>query len=296
MALASYLLNAVVSVIDKFLITHKERGPLVYAFFVGILSPLGFILWFFDFSFLPAGMLAISLASGAAFFGAIYFFYKAIGGYDISRVVALIGGVSPLVLMVLSYFFIGERLPVFWILGVIILISGGILLTFGKNSRSSEFEIDKKMPFYSLLAAILFSFSFFLTKIVFLNTGFFNGFAWVRVGSFLPALIALLFPAVRGKIFASQLKRSPAVFSLFIFNKTLSAGAFLILNYAFMLGSITIVSALQGAQYFFLFIITLVLFWLSPNLVKEKFTLGTGMQKFLGIALVSLGIIVLFIT
>src|SRR3989344_8979158 len=84
LAIVAYALNAIAFIIDKHLLSAPILRPISYAFWVSILScvvivllPLG-VYWVNFYYFL------ISFASGAAFFFALIFLYKAIKKTDIS--------------------------------------------------------------------------------------------------------------------------------------------------------------------------------------------------------------------
>lgn len=287
LAIFSYFLNAVVSLADKFLLSRKVKDPFVYAFYSGILTAAVFVLWPFDFAFLPPNLTLIALLAGASFFVAIFFFYSAILAGEVSRVVPVVGGVSPVIIFGLSYIFLGERLPAFWFLGFLALVLGTVLFTLGKG---------KGISVYSFAAAVFFALCFFFTKVVFLKTSFLNGFVWTRVGAILLPLSLLLLPFFRKIIHKSQFNIKRRSFLLFLSNKSLSAVAFLVLNYAIASGSLAIINAVQGVQYVFLFFLTLIFSVYFPQIVSEPLRKGVIIQKIAGVILISLAIIILFIS
>ncbi len=286
LAIASYFLNAIVSLVDKFLLSERVKNAFAYAFYSGVLSAVAFFLWPFDFSFLSLRFTLISFFAGATFFGANYFYYSAVFKGEVSSVVPIVGGISPAIILILSYFFLDERFPAFWILGFLALILGTVLFTLGK---------DKKVSADSFVAAIFFAFSFFLSKAVFLETGFLNGFAWTRTGAVLVPVALCFFPFFRKALRREGFGVRHGSFPLFLSNKGLSAGAFLLLNYSISLGSVAVVNAVQGVQYVFLFLLTLAFSVYFPWIVKESLRPAVVVRKALGIVLVSCGIIILFV-
>jgi len=278
LAVVSYLLTAVVITVDKVLLSQKVKKPFLYAFYVGLLNCLIFVLWPFDFSFLSFAITLVALFAGVSFFFALFFFYSAINKGEISRIVAFVGGTSPLVLFALSYFFLGERLPVFWFVGFVFLISGSLLLSFGK--KQSVF-------LYSLASAIFFALTFFCTKVVFLETTFLNGFAWTRIGTLLVICVSMIF----WRSFEIPQKKTSLVF---FGNKVLGGFSFLLLNYAIMLGSVTIINALQGVQYIFIFALAFFVSFYHPGFIKESFSKKAILQKIFGVILISVGVVILF--
>jgi len=290
-AVASYFFNAVVATVDKFILSgnRSQGNPYVYAFYTGILNAVVLVLWPFDFSFLPLKIILVAFSSGAAFVLALFFFYSAMAKGEVSRVVSSVGGISPIVLFVLSYFLLDERLPAFWILGLAVLVSGSFIITFEQKGR---------VPLYSFIAAIFFALSFFAAKEVFVETSFLNGFIWSRIGALILVAVAFCVPRIR-----SLLKFNPEGLSgvprrllpLFISNKALGGLCFLGINYAIMLGSVAVVNALQGIQFVFIFCLALLFSVYFPGFLKESFSFKATMQKIVGIVLISLGVAILFI-
>ena len=73
-------------------------------------------------------------------------------------------------------------------------------------------------------------------------------------------------------------------------SKGLSALAFISLNNAIFLGSVSLVNALQGVQYVFLLMIALVLSKQFPQIIKEQISQGAVLQKIMAILLIALGL------
>jgi len=84
LAIAAYALNAVAFIIDKYLLSAPILRPISYAFWVGMLSFASIVLLPFGVYWVNFFYFLISFASGAAFFFALLFLYKAIKKTDIS--------------------------------------------------------------------------------------------------------------------------------------------------------------------------------------------------------------------
>lgn len=286
LSILSYFLTALVIIVDKFLLSNRVKNPLVYVFYMGILNSAAFILWPFDFAVLGLRTTLAALVSGMSFFLALFFLYSAINKGEVSRVVSVVGGISPIFLLALSYVFLGERLPVLWLISFLVLISGSFLLSLRK---------DGKIFLYSFIASVFFALTFFAAKLVFLESSFLNGFVWTRIGTLFMALIVFSIPSFRLRITQSPLKIKRRLFLFFVSNKALGAFSFLVLNYAIMLGSVAVVNALQGVQYAFIFILMFIFSFFCPRFIKEPFSLLAVTQKVSGIVLISLGVALLFI-
>lgn len=294
LAISSYFLLALVEIIDKYILSAPRIKPLAYAFSVGILGSAALILWLFDFSFLSPLLAFYAILSGISFFIALYFFNSAMISGEVSRVASFVGGISPIFIFILSYLFLSERLHFFSIAAFLMLIIGSITLSFAKNN-GEELKFSRYFFFLSFMASLFFAASYFLTKKVFLETSFINGFVWMRAGTLICALFVLLIPHFRKSIFEGAKGFTRKLTTLFIFNKGISAIANLLLNYSVMLGSVAIVNALQSTIYLFVFILALLISYFRPNMIFESFTFKSLLFKSMGIGLVSGGICILFL-
>lgn len=112
---------------------------------------------------------------------------------------------------------------------------------------------------------------------------------------FLGALLLLFFPTNRRTIFDTTRAIKIKTVGLFFSNKALAGIAFILLNYAIFLGSVTLVNALQGIQYVFLLIIAIIISFKFPHILREQISRQIIVQKSIAILLISfaLGILAL---
>lgn len=284
--LAGHFLNALAFLMDKFLLTKKIPSPFVYAFFIGLLGILGLVLIPFGFS-VPAGVeIARALIAGATFVLALVFFFVGLKENEASRVVPLTGGFVPAFTFVLAYFFLAERLGMTEILAFATLVVGGVLITIERKGHGS-----KKGYIYAVIAALVFAISFVITKQVYINLEFINGFVWSRIGGFLMALSFLLIPSARHGIFNQpKQKNQGSTAALFFTGQIAGALGFVLVNYAISLASVSLVNAMQGVQYAFLMIMIILLAKKFPKIMSEKLTGAVLAQKIFAIILISIGI------
>jgi drug/metabolite transporter (DMT)-like permease len=290
LAIIAYFTNAVNAVIDKFLLGKSIPSPVTYTFYVGLLSI--FILMFAPFGLVWPGIsqFLIALAVGFVFLFSLYAFYTALKKNDASHVVPIIGGVSPIVISILSYIFLGERLGQSQLIAFFFLVLGSILISIKLND-SGKYSI--KGLEIAVLAAVLTGIFYVLAKFVFLHQPFLSGFIWTRMGSLLAALLLLIFPKNRKIIFAHSQNLKLKTGGLFVFNKALAGGAFILLNYAVFLGSATLVNAIQGTQFVFLLILAVILSKNYPRVLKEKLTRTILIQKISAIIIIGTGLLML---
>ena len=292
-ALTAHFLFALVFIVDKFILSKTVLQPTVYAFYVGLLGITALALFPFGFDLLPINQILISFLAGFLFVLAILFFYQAIKLGEISRVVPIVGGAVPLFTLFFSYSLLDERLSWDQFIAFFLLIIGSVVMFWPRREKILAKASLNKRLFFSLLAAFFFASSYVLSKFIYLEQSFINGFIWIRLGGFLGAWLLLFWPNVRQAVFKTSKKIKFKVGGLAAANKSISAFSHLLLNYAIALGSVTLVNALQGVQYAFLLIIALFLSKKFPQIIKEQISNGVIMRKVMAICLISLGLVIL---
>lgn len=219
LAISAYFLLAIVELVDKQILSAPKLRPLTYSFYAGLLSAVAFVVWPLDFSFLSAGLTVMALMAGVTFFVAIIFLYGAIMEGEVSRVVSIIGGISPLLIFIFSLVFLDEKIHLPSFIALLMLITGSILLSFVKSRNKLQF--GRHFFLLCFIGAFFFAVSYGLTKAVFDKTSFINGFVWMRVGTVICSLFVLAEPKLRRSVFAGSRGFSPRLSALFIFNKNI---------------------------------------------------------------------------
>jgi len=285
--LTGHLLNALAFLMDKFLLSSKRiPSPFVYAFFIGALGILALVLIPFGVT-VPSNIeMARALIAGATFVLALVFFFAGLKENEASRVVPLTGGLVPAFTFALAYLFLGERLGQIEILAFAALVVGGVLITIERKGKSST-----KGYVYAVVAALIFAVSFVITKQVFIEQNFVSGFVWSRIGGFATALLFLLIPEARyGILHQPKQKGTGSTTALFLTGQVAGALGFTLVNYAISLASVSLVNAMQGAQYAFLLVMVGLLSRKFPKILSERLSGWVLVQKIMAIILISIGI------
>ncbi len=291
----SYFILALVFIVDKFLLSRTALRSASYAFYVGILGGLtSLFLIPFGFSLIPLKQIIISFVAGILFILAILFFYKSVRMGEVSRIVPIIGGAVPVFTFILTYLFLGERLNFNQLIAFLLLVLGGIIMAWPRKEIKASYEakklsLIKRLPI-AILAALFFSSSYVLTKFIFTEQSFINGFVWIRIGGILGAFLLLFWSGARQTIFKTSKSIKLKTSGLLISNKLLSAFAFIILNYAIYLGSVTLVNSLQGVQYVFLLIIAIFLSKKFPQIIKEQISHRIILKKIIAVLFICIGL------
>ena len=153
----------------------------------------------------------------------------------------------------------------------------------------------------SAIAAFLFSLTFILAKLVYLEQSFWSGFIWMRIGGFFTGICFLFFVEVRKELFKTRSILRPKTYQIFFFNQGLGALAFVLQNWAVALAPIAciaVINALAGVQYALVLIYTVLVSLISPGWaekhgLKEKITRKILFQKIFAILLVISGLVIL---
>ena len=292
-AISAYLILSIVFTIDKYLLGGGLPNPKIYAFYVGILGILVlFLIPFVDFSIPEFSQIILAFLSGAIYVYDLFWFYKALSTYEASRIVPTIGALVPLFTfgLVFVFSFGKEILSLTGFVALLLLISGSVLITLEKKKF-----INLKSLRISAITAFLFSLSFILAKYVYLEQSFWSAFIWLKIGGILMALSFLSSKEVKKGVFRTKTFRGK-IATLFLFNQGMGALANILQNWAIALAPlvyVSIINALQGVQYAFLFLITLFLSFKFPQILKERISKEILIQKIVAIFLIGMGLAIL---
>ncbi|HEX9664533.1 MAG TPA: DMT family transporter [Patescibacteria group bacterium] len=286
-AIIGYLFLALTGIIDKLLLSNFIRNTSVYVLYISLLGLFALILIPFGFSLPATNILIASLIAGFLFLVALAFFFYALQVEEASRVIPLAGGLVPLFVFIISYFFIGERLGVYQLIAFLCLVLGSVIITYEKKDPGQKIRRGYEI---TVLASFLFGLSFVLTKYVFNAESFINGFIWMRLGGILIIPFLVWKAANRHDIFGNIRNVQGRILALFIGAQAIGGLGFLSQNYAISLSSVTLVNALQGVQYVFVFILAALVTISFPKRFREKITGFTLIQKIIALILIALGL------
>ncbi len=290
-AISGYFFSAIVALIDKYLLAGPIPNPKVYSFYVGFLGILALILIPLGFNVPGPELMSISLISGALFIFSLFWYCRGLRLFEASRLVPAIGGLNPIFVFVLT-FFAGEK--IFGLregIAFLLLIAGTIFITVQKEKLITikSFQI-------SAMAALLFSISFFLAKIVYSEMPFWSGFVWMRIGGFIMAMIFLFLKEVREEIFKKGIIFKGRTVGIFFLGQTFGASSMILQNLAIALvpfGFLSFINALEGTKYLFLLTFAIFLSLKFPQVLKEDISKKATLQKIFAILFIGIGLFLL---
>ncbi len=289
LALIAQVLNALVVLLDKYLISSKAvPKPRVYAFYISILS--GVVILILPFGVVSAptvGVVCLSLAIAFTYAFSILFLYEALALSDASDVAPTVGATAALSTLFFSFLILKNSLTQNFLFGFIFLVLGTALMSY--------FRFSRKALFYVICSGILFALSSVLAKMIFSETTFWNGFFWSRMGNVAAGLSFFFWPGTRKLIFENIKNSAIHTKILILGNKFLAGLAFLLLLLAIKLGNVSIVNAVSGMQFVILVIFALIFTKKFPNYFYESVHhIHTVVQKVAAALIISLGYFMLF--
>jgi drug/metabolite transporter (DMT)-like permease len=285
----AYFLFASASLADRYLLIGPPN-PKVYAFYVGILSILVLIFIPFINFYLPSvSIIGLSFLYGLIFILSLWTIYEGLERFEVSRIIPALGAFLPVFTFLLAFFILGQEgfFTYQRILSFSFLVLGGVFISLEKS-----FKISFKSLLFASLAAFFLSLCFVLSKVIYSGLDFWNGFVWMRLGTFFFALFLLFFKEVRTEIFQKKKSFTKKTALIFISAQFLGALAVVLQNWSIALADavyISFISALQAIQYLFLFVFGL-LFYKS---LKERISKKIIFQKIFAIILITLGMVFL---
>ncbi|MFA5076646.1 MAG: DMT family transporter [Patescibacteria group bacterium] len=289
-AIIAYFLLAITNVNDKMILAKSlpQQSYLAYTFYVCFLGGLVIVMAPWGWGLISWPFFLWALFGGALAVSSLFYFYKSLSNGQASIILPFFGAATAIFTLILSYLFLAEKLTTGQLGSFIFLIIGiGLIALAGR-------EPGTKLNFYpfwlSTIAALLSGLYYVVTKYLFNELGFVNGFVWLRLFAALLALALIIPRANRQIIFAKTGELTGKLKLLFVANQGIGATGFILVNYAISLASVALVNALLGLQYAFVLVIVLVLGARRPRLTTEKNSGQVLITKILAIIIIGLGL------
>lgn len=302
LTIIAQFLNSIVALFDKYLVTSKKiTTPILYVFYTGVLTSLGILVYipslFSNIDFLPKisniGVLPISIlllvmCAAISQLGALWAMFSCLRKNDASDVVPVIGSMSAIFALCISFIFNGTLLSVDFTIGFSLLIFGTFLI--------SHLRFSKKTLLLSIGGGLGFAVYNLLVKEVLVRSSFDTGFFWL---SLMTAMIAscLLFLSELRKVIRSQKKEKhiKTTGSILLVNKIIAGVAGILLIKAIEVGEVSLVQALGGLQFVFLFVLAAIFGPLTSIDFGENIKRKDLYQKLIAISIIFVGFVLLFI-
>lgn len=304
LASAGQLLNAVVAILDKYIVSDEKvlPKPFVYAFYTCLLTGFWILVYFVglipglahigvpQFSNIQQPTIQVvgmSFLAAYTLFIALVSLYDALKHADASDVMPVIGAVSAISTFGMSVVFLSIVPSQNFIWGIALLATGTLLVSQGRFKLSTTIN--------TIHGGLFFALHYIAMKGLFLETSFDDGFFWSRISFILFALSLLLVPAYWEKITAQTKSTSTKSGVLVVLTKILAGVAAFMLLKATDLGDVAVVQALDGLKFVFILVLSvLVGKYLPVTAGENEHDTRTVVRKTLYVIIISIGFVILF--
>jgi uncharacterized membrane protein len=295
LAFTGPVLWAVSTHIDKYLVDRffKDSDTAVLMVFTALLGlvMLPFIAVFERGLFASSSRdIAVMLASGILYMGAMLFYLRAIQQEEAS-VIAPLFQLSTLFTFALAYIFLGERLSWKEALGAALIVGGVLSLSFDRSFRLRKFSGRLVLTMAAatfVLALSSVAFKFFAVRDRFWVTTF-----WIYAGEGLFGLAILAVPRYRCQFLALFRTNPGAMLAINGANELINLAGGLTVRAASLMAPVALVSAVSSTTTLLVFLFGIVLTLIAPKLGREDLSTHALVQKGLGAVLVGIGVALL---
>jgi transporter family protein len=291
------ILWALVNHTDKFLLSKSEHKSsvdvlMVYStLFSFIVLPILFLFTKHNL-FVNWTQVGVQIIGGVLLTLGIYFYLAALFK-DEASVVIPFAMLIPVFGYFMSVWLLDEILSVKQIIACSLIIFGALILSF-------ELGEEKKIRFrYGVLACMFLSTLFqaaqgILFKVVTIENSFVVSTFWLHVGIAICGILLITFRrGLWGKFLESVRLNGRLMFGVGLVSEAVSAGAYMIRDFALLLAPAAIILTLNGYQPVFVFILgTAFTIWF-PKFATEKIRLIHLVHKGVAIAIVVAGTVLI---
>ncbi len=290
-AIIAYFFLALVNVGDKFLIDRKIKSPATYTFYIGAaLVVFLLVIPFIDFEILAPIYIFMALVSGFLFNYSLFWMYKAIQKTDVSVAIPAYGALLPIFTFLLAWFFAGQILTSTQIVAFVLLICGSLIINY-KQGGKVDIDVFK----ICAIGIFFLSLSLFLSKYVYLaSPNFLSNFIWIKMGGILTSVVFYFgSEKVRTDVYSGLSAPQAQNVGLFFMVQSAGATSNVLQNFSIALAPIALISiinALQGIQYVFLFLFT---FWLArkfPEKFHDDYSKPAMTRKIIAMLIIFIGL------
>jgi len=278
LTLATIFIWSIVNIYDKHFVEKEIREPYIDTAVFSFAQFLCLIVFgLVTIKNFNPQYFGLSLAAGAIYFVATYFYYLAMKNEQVSTLAPILV-VEPAVVVVLAYVFLRENLFFYQYLAIAAIIAGAWIISWQKVGK---FSLLHGFSFLAMFA--------FASRNIFIKMGELSGLPFpaiclgIGLGGFLSLLISLLFSHSHFEKHEGRSIRKLLAVSVF------SALGFLFYSKAITLGPVSLVAALLATKPILVFIFSYLLSKIKPDFLSEKMTKKVLLRKLAAIILIVAG-------
>jgi len=284
---------AVINVIDSICVRDFFLRPWIGSFvgalatLIVIIGPLPILLPFIELDTPTMLVIGLALSAGVALHISNVLYFQALS-YSEAGIVSAYWNLTPVIVIVSSYFLFAEQLTVIQYVGILILVTASILIYLTDASMHARTKAITCMVVASLCLSIMY----LLEEYVFQQTSFFTGFYIINIGLVIAGLFPMLIPHFRKTIVQNAPKLLPYA-KFFLAIELVNIIAIALSQKAIDIGLPGRVATLETTMPGFTFIIGALLVILVPTIADKRVTVS--LYRKIGLVLV-MGIGVWFIS
>ena len=269
LSLLSPAVYAVVNFIDKYLLSKSFPDYRALPFYTAIMGAfVGFFVWGYTrFNLLPGRDSAILLFVGVLTLFSLVAYFMALSREETS-VVILLFQMVPVITLVLSYIFLGERITFTQLVGFIFIMTSAVLIS--KPKGREKFRLSRSFILI-LICDLIWAASAILMKYVLTVYTFSQVLAYESWGIAFGGLILWLFFRSYRAAFLKSVKNIRAnTLGFLAVNELVYIVAKSLTFFAYTLGPVSLVSVLGTSQTFFGIAYGYILAFLAPKIFKGE--------------------------
>lgn len=287
-ALLAPILFALVHVVDSHFVKHVFEKPwmvtvtsAVSAFMVFIIAP--FFLPFAHWHLPPTSIILIALVTGCLIqLNQTMYFYAL--SHSEAGIVAAYWNITPALVALSNFLFFGELLTAAQYLAIVVLITASVFICLCDSNLHGRWNSLG----FALIGTTVYTMELLLMKVVFSAVDFSLGFILISCGLVLAGLSPLLLRTKRRQIKNNLFKIRP-IFRLFLLIEGMNLLGYCAIELAVMLGSPSLVSAIETTTPGFVFVLSMVLASMS-SVYGNPHTRHRLVVKFGSVAAMTLGV------
>jgi len=261
-------LFAIINLTDDYLLRGVYRSPYFGAIISGYFGMLPLLALFF-FPMQSTSLEIILLGIMAGLLTVLYYlcYFKGLDSEFPSVVVALMFNTAPIIVIILSYFVLEEKLTTVNFIGVVLILSASLYLSI------TEINI-KKLRFTPgiipiLIGAFIYAIIAIISKVVYTEVGFMSGYMYFSIGMGLGAVGLTFFTSHGRKFFPDFRTKFRKWIGIFIIVELIGLAAELTNNMAISTGPVGLVKVIEGIQPLYVLLFAVILYPFFPKLGRE---------------------------
>ncbi len=291
LALVASIFWAVVVIVDKFILTRYIRDAVAYQVFLAIVM-LPFIAFLLPFT--PASingngdgnlnpnlnlvLIPLTILLGVVLGLGFVLYNRALLIEEVSRVTPLLF-LSPLFVLLLSYLFIGEALPMHRYVGIGLMVLSAITVSLRVegirrghgHSHSHSMHVTLSPALLMILALdMMTATKDVISKLLLAHLDYLSYLFWFMLGNIIGRPLLLLMPLNRSNTLRVVRTLPLKIYLLCFFNSSLGWAGYILYFKAISMTYVSLVSAIPTTQPFIVFVFATLLGFFYPELIEEK--------------------------